>query len=185
MSRIPRWSLAVATFVALTIPLALWAQEEIDVPLIRTGVTEVVVPVTVTDSEGRFVSNLKQSDFSVWDQGFKQNIKFFTAEHNQPVVVGFLMDLSNCMKVRWKEYHETAVNMVLALMPGDAKFQGYLIGYGTQAEVMVDTTFDADKIVSKLDKITPAGGAGLHQPEAGQRRAGGAAPRCGHRGRRP
>jgi len=51
---------------------------------------------------------------------------------------------------------------VLSLLPGDPKYQGYLIGYGTEAEVMVDTTSDADKIVSKLDKISPAGGAALY-----------------------
>ncbi len=162
MFSIPRWSLALAAIVGLAVPLAVWAQDEIEVPLIRTGVTEVVVPVTVTDDAGRFVSNLKQSDFEIFDQNIKQNIKFFTAEHNQPVVVGFLMDLSNGMKVRWKEYHETAVEMVLSLMPGDPKYQGYLIGYHTEAEVMVNTTSDADKIVSKLDKITPAGGAALY-----------------------
>ncbi len=168
MSRIPRWTFVLAALLALTIPLALWAplalmaQDEIEVPTIKIGVTEVVVPVTVTDSEDRFVSNLKQSDFEVYDQNIRQTLKFFTAEHNQPVVVGFLMDLSNGMKVRWKEYHETAVEMVLSLLTGDKKFQGYLIGYSTQAEVMVDTTFDADKIVSKLDKVTPAGGAALY-----------------------
>jgi Ca-activated chloride channel homolog len=161
--RVRRWSLILAAVAGVTIPLALWAQqEEIDVPLIRTGVTEVVVPVTVTDDVGRFVSNLKQSDFEIFDQNIKQTLKFFTAEHNQPVVVGFLMDLSNGMKIRWKEYHETAVEMVLSLMPGDPKYQGYLIGYGTEAEVMVNTTSDSDKIVSKLDKITPAGGAALY-----------------------
>lgn len=162
MSRIPRWTFLLAALLALIIPVALWAQDEIEAPTIKVGVTEVVVPVTVTDSEDRFVSNLKQSDFEVYDQNIRQTLKFFTAEHSQPVVVGFLMDLSNGMKVRWKEYHETAVEMVLSLLTGDKKFQGYLIGYGTQAEVMVDTTFDADKIVSKLDKITPAGGAALY-----------------------
>ena len=162
MSRFPRWSIVLFALIALTIPLALWAQEEIDVPLIRAGVTEVVVPVTVTDDAGRFVTNLKQSDFEIYDQNIKQKVNYFTAEHNQPVVVGFLIDLSNGMKVRWKEYHETAVEMVLSLLPGDTKHQGYLIGYGTEAEVMVNTTFDADKIVAKLDKITPAGGAALY-----------------------
>lgn len=162
MSRIPRWTFVVAALLALTIPLVLMAQDEIETPIFKQTVTEVVVPVTVTDSEDRFVSNLKQSDFEVYDQNIRQTLKFFTAEHNQPVVVGFLMDLSNGMKVRWKEYHETAVEMVLSLLTGDKKFQGYLIGYSTQAEVMVDTTFDADKIVSKLDKITPAGGAALY-----------------------
>ncbi len=158
MSRYLRWSIVLAGLI----PLALWAQEEIDVPLIRTGVTEVVVPVTVTNSEGKFVTDLKQNDFTIYDQNIKQKINFFTAEHGQPVVVGFLMDLSNGMKIRWKEYHTTAVEMVVSLLPGDRKFQGYLIGYHTEAEVMVDTTYDSDKIVSKLDKVTPAGGAALY-----------------------
>lgn len=162
MSRIPRWSLVVAASAVLGVPFALWAQDAIDVPTFISEVTEVVVPVTVTDSKGRFVSNLTQADFQVYDQNIRQNLKFFTAEHNQPVVVGFLMDLSNGMKVRWKEYHETAVEMVLSLLTGDPKYQGYLIGYGTQAEVMVNTTADSDKIVAKLDKITPAGGAALY-----------------------
>jgi Ca-activated chloride channel homolog len=168
----------LVSLVAVAIPLAVRAQapavpstpppsaptvESVtDEPLFRSGVTEVLVPVTVTDERGRFVSDLSQKDFEVFDQGFKQKIKFFTAEHNQPVVVGFVMDLSNRMKTRWKEFHETAVEMVLSLLPGDARYQGYLIGSSTEAEVLVNTTREADKIVAKLDKLTPAGGSALY-----------------------
>ncbi|MEI9815240.1 MAG: hypothetical protein WDO18_22475 [Acidobacteriota bacterium] len=47
-------------------------------------------------------------------------------------------------------------------MTGDTKYQGYLVGYSTEAELMVDTTPDYDKIVSKLEKVTPGGGAALY-----------------------
>lgn len=133
-----------------------------DVPEFRTGVTEVVVPVTVTDVNGRFVTGLNASHFEVYDQGVRQRIKFFSAEQAQPVVVGFLVDLSSGMKVRWKEFRESAIDMVLALLSGDQKYQGYLVGYSTEAEVMVNTTHDSDKIVSRLNKITPGGGAALY-----------------------
>ena len=53
-------------------------------------VNEVIVPVTVTDDKGRFVSDLEQKDFSVFDEGKEQQIQFFTRERSQPVVVGFL-----------------------------------------------------------------------------------------------
>lgn len=162
VSKRMRWCSLAAAVAALTVSAGLWAQDDADTPVFKAGVTEVIVPVTVTDSEGRFVSNLKKNNFELYDQNIKQTVKFFTAEHNQPVVVGFIMDLSNGMKVRWKEFHETAVEMVLSLLPGDPKYQGYLIGYSTTAEVMVDTTHDADKIVSKLDKVTPAGGSALY-----------------------
>jgi Ca-activated chloride channel homolog len=165
MSRTIRWSVVLTAILTLGLSAALWAQETTEAPeapAFKVGVTEIIVPVTVTDSEDRFVSNLKKSDFEIYDQGFKQSIKYFTAEHNQPVVVGFLMDLSNSMKVRWANYQSTAVEMVLALLPGDPKYQGYLIGYGTQAEIMVNTTPNSDKIVEKLNKVTPAGGAALY-----------------------
>lgn len=149
--------------IALISTVALWSQDlEPEGEPIRVGVTEVVVPVTVTDQNDRFVQDLKKGDFEIYDQGFKQNIKYFSAERSQPVVVGFLMDLSSSMKIQWKEYKETAIEMALTLLPGDAKYQGYLIGYSTEAEVMVNTTSDADKLVSKLEKVTPGGGAALY-----------------------
>lgn len=163
MSRFLRWSPLLAVLLAGSVSVVLWAQDaEIERPTFTAGVTEVIVPVTVTDENDRFVSNLKKADFEVYDQNIRQTVKFFTAEHNQPVVTGFLMDLSNGMKIRWKNYQETMVEMVLALMPGDPKFQGYLVGYGTEAEVLVNTTADSSKIVEKLNKITPAGGAALY-----------------------
>src|SRR3954467_10213880 len=77
-------------------------------PPIRVQVNEVIVPITVTDDKGRFVSNLEKSDFKIFDSGKEQNISFFTRERNQPVVVGFLLDLSNASKIHWKNYQEAA-----------------------------------------------------------------------------
>src|SRR3984893_1497703 len=93
---------------------------------IRVQVNEVIVPVTVTDDKGRFVSNLEQSDFKILEQGKEQNIRFFSRERNQPVVVGFLMDLSNSSRIQWKNYQDAAMDLVLTLLPGDKKFAGYL-----------------------------------------------------------
>src|SRR5579863_6904716 len=96
---------------------------------IRVQVNDVIVPVTVTSDKGKFVSDLNKEDFQVFDQGKLQNIDFFTRERNQPVVIGFLMDLSNASKIQWKNYQEAAIELVLTLLPGDKKYSGYLIGY--------------------------------------------------------
>jgi hypothetical protein len=100
-------------------------------PPIRVEVNEVIVPVTVTDDKGRFVSNLDQNDFKVFDSGKEQKISFFTRERNQPVVVGFLLDLSNASKIHWKNYQEAATELVYTLLPtdrpNDNRFSGYLI----------------------------------------------------------
>ena len=129
---------------------------------IRVEVNEVIVPVTVTDEKGRFVSDLDAKDFRIFDEGKEQNIQFFTRERGQPVVVGFLIDQSNASRVNWKQYQEAAIELVLTLMPGDKKFAGYLIGYSNEAELLANTTNDPEKIIDKIRKMKPGGGAALY-----------------------
>lgn len=131
-------------------------------PNIKVQVNEVIVPVTVTDEKGKFVSDLEKSDFKIFDEGKEQTISFFTREHNQPVVVGFLLDLSNASRLHWDKYREAAIELVLNLLPGDPKYSGYLIPYSNDAEVAVDTTSDSEPIVEKMRKLKPGGGAALY-----------------------
>ncbi len=128
---------------------------------IRVQVDEVIVPVTVTDSQGRFVSNLNKEDFTIFDQGVKQTIRFFNREHNQPVVVGFLIEQSNAVRLEWKRFKDAAIELVLALMPEDPRFSGYLITYSNQAELLVNTTHDPSKLVEKIRNMKPGGGSAL------------------------
>jgi len=121
-----------------------------------------VVPVTVTDEKGKFVSDLEQSDFKIFDQGKEQTIRYFNRERNQRVVVGFLVDLSNQSRGQWKSLQEATIELVLTLLPGDKKYAGYLIGFGNEAELMVNTTPDPDPIVQKLGKISPSGGSAFY-----------------------
>lgn len=125
-------------------------------------VQEVIVPVTVTDDKGRFVSNLDAADFKIYDDGKEQKIRFFTRERSQPVVVGFLLDLSNSSRVHWKTYSEAAQELVSTLMPNDPRYSGYLITYSTDAEVAVNTTQDSEKILERIRKAKPGGGSALY-----------------------
>lgn len=129
---------------------------------IKISVNEVIVPVTVTDDKDRFVADLDQKDFEIYDEGKLQTISYFSRERSQPVVVGFLLDLSNSSRLHWKIYQEAARELVWQLLPGDKKYSGYLIGYSTDAELMVNTTTDSDKITDRIAKLKPSGGAALY-----------------------
>jgi VWFA-related protein len=129
---------------------------------IQVSVEEVIVPVAVTDAKGRFVTNLDKDDFRVFENGREQAIKYFNRERNQPVVVGFLMDISNSNRLHWARFQEAAIELVLALMPGDKKYSGYLISYGNEAEIQVNTSHDPEKIVERLRRMKPGGGAALY-----------------------
>jgi VWFA-related protein len=127
----------------------------------RTQVTDVIVPVTVTDDKGKFVSNLVKKDFRVLDEGKPQNIEFFTHDEKQPIVVGFLVDLSNNSRIHWKTYQDAILELVWNLLPGDKRYTGYLISYNNTADIAVNTTWDSDKIADKVRKMKPGGGSAL------------------------
>ncbi len=135
---------------------------------IKVSVNEVVVPVTVTDEKGRFVSNLEQKDFHIFDEGREQAIEYFTRERNQPVVVGFLLDLSNGSRTNWKNWEQAAEELVLQMLPDQEsaiekkKFGGYLIGFSDEAHLLVDTTSDPQPILERLRKLKPGGGSALY-----------------------
>jgi Ca-activated chloride channel homolog len=129
---------------------------------IRVQVNEVIVPVTVTDDKNRFVANLKQEDFRVFDEGKPQQIRFFSHDQKQPLVVGFIIDMSNQTRLHWKTYQDAMQEMVLNLMPAEKKFSGYLLSAGNEAELVVDTTQDPEKLVEKIGKMKPGGGVALY-----------------------
>ncbi len=131
-------------------------------PTFRGQVTEVIVPVTVTDEKDRFVSNLDVNDFKVFDEGREQKVVYFSRERNQPVVVGFLLDMSNATRLHWQKFQEAALELVFNLLPGDKKFSGYLITYANDAELAVNTTHDSELIADKIRKLKPGGGAALY-----------------------
>jgi Ca-activated chloride channel family protein len=129
---------------------------------IRVTVNEVIVPVTVTDEKGRFVSDLEQKDFQVFEQGKPQNIRYFTRERSQPVVIGFLLDLSTSSRIHWKNFQNAATELIQNLLTGDKKYAGYLIDYAQDAEVAVNTTSDPEPMVEKIRKLKPGGGSAMY-----------------------
>jgi len=164
---------AVTSLIALTAAIVLTrsaarAQNQAGkTPVAQSGANfsaetnDVIVPVTATDSKGKFIRDLVQSDFHIFDEGREQKIDFFSHEEKQPVVIGFLIDMSNAMKIHWKSYQESTTELMLNLLPGEKQYSGFLITYGTNAELVADTSSDSEKMVEKLSKMKPGGGSAL------------------------
>ncbi|MBV8896944.1 MAG: VWA domain-containing protein [Acidobacteriaceae bacterium] len=129
---------------------------------IKVSVNEVIVPVTVTDDKGRFVSDLDEKDFHVLEENKPQKILYFTRERSQPVVVGFLLDLSTASRIHWKNFQDASEELVQNLLTGDPKYSGYLIDYAQDAEIAVNTTAEAEPIVDKIRKLKPGGGSAMY-----------------------
>jgi len=158
----PFTATAAAALFLVSFPLCLAQAPKEDQTTFKLDVNEVIVPVTVTDEQGRFISNLEKKDFHIFEENKPQEIRTFTRDKNQPVVIGFLLDLSSTSQVHWESFQNAATELIQHLITGDPKYSGYLISYGSEAEISVNTTFESDALVDKVTKLQPGGGSALY-----------------------
>ncbi len=107
------------TFVVLCSSfVALSAQE----PLFRSGSSDLVVlPVVVTDKQGRSVSDLTGDTFIVNDNGRRMPIELFTNE-DTPVTVGLLIDASGSMRPKLADVVAATMAFARSSNPQDELF---------------------------------------------------------------
>jgi Ca-activated chloride channel family protein len=87
-----------------------------ETPIFRSAIERVAVAAVVRDSKGRFVRNLKQSDFELFDSGKNRPLIGVWSEMS-PASVGILMDTSGSMATKLQQARETAHLFVSGLQP--------------------------------------------------------------------
>jgi Ca-activated chloride channel homolog len=92
-----RWSLAFLTLWCLAATLGAQARPSptpSQVPGLKVNVRLVNVFTTVTDEHGAPVTNLKQADFRVLEDGIPQTISVFDRESEMPLSIALAIDTS-------------------------------------------------------------------------------------------
>jgi VWFA-related protein len=97
------------------------ASEDPGLYKISVNVELVVLNATVRDRTGRFVSDLRQQAFQVYEDGVRQTIRLFRHE-DMPVTVGLVIDHSRSMKPKLPEVIAAARTFVHASNPEDRMF---------------------------------------------------------------
>ena len=86
-------------------------------PAFRAGVELVSLSVTVSEGP-RFVTDLQQEDFQVFEDGVKQDVTFFTRS-NLPIAISVLIDTSASMESRLPTAQEAAIGFARRLRSQD------------------------------------------------------------------
>ena len=81
----------LATLSAVAVAAVSLTAQSSDGFRFRSGVELVNVTATVTDDTGRFVSGLRKEDFTVYDDGARQDVTYFSSDR-VPVSLGILLD---------------------------------------------------------------------------------------------
>ncbi|MFB3813124.1 MAG: VWA domain-containing protein [Terriglobales bacterium] len=129
---------------------------------IRTHVDEVNVIFTVSDKHGRFVKDLNQSDFRVFDDRKPpKQIVGFSRQTNLPLRVGLLIDASNSIRDRFRFEQESAIEFLNQSIRPKSDL-GFVIGFDTTAEVTADFTDDTEKLSQGVRLLRPGGGTAMY-----------------------
>ncbi len=90
--------------------------EDDDILEIETNL--VTLPVSVLDTKGRFISNLHQKDFEIYENGIRQKVDYF-ASVESPFTVVLLLDVSPSTKYKISEIQNAAISFVDQLRRND------------------------------------------------------------------
>lgn len=124
----------------------------------RTNVGEVLVHATVLDNKNRPVLDLKQSDFTVKENGVQQNVDYFSHD-DAPIAVGLLIDNSGSMRSKRPQVDKAALNFVRASNPDD---QVFVVNFNDEYYLDADFTNSIPKLEDGLDHIDSRGGTALY-----------------------
>jgi Ca-activated chloride channel homolog len=126
-----------------------------------TGVNLVNVVFTVTDKHGKFVKDLKQSQFKVLDNNLPpKEITNFEAETNLPLRVGLVIDASNSIRDRFLFEQQAAIEFLQqTIRPKTDK--AFVLAFDEVPTVEQDFTNDLDKLAKGVKGIRPGGGTAL------------------------
>jgi len=136
--------------VLLAIAVAISVRSTASQTVFRGGVDLVNVTVTVADRNGRFVSGLKQEDFTVLDDGESQEIVNFSAER-VPVSLGLVLDVSASMTPEKLTAARIAIKRFAfdLLSPTDELF---LAQFAHRTTMLQTWTKDRDTLSRALDR---------------------------------
>jgi len=136
--------------------------DEVPLTTITKRVDEVNVVFTVTDKRGKFVKDLKQSDFQVMDDNKPaQSIRSFRNETNLPLRVGLLIDASNSVRDRFKFEQEAAIEFLNQIIRANYD-RAFVIGFDTTPEVTQDFTDNTELLSKGVRMLRPGGGTAMY-----------------------
>jgi Ca-activated chloride channel homolog len=130
-----------------------------DDEVIRVNTELVTLTATVTDRNGRYRADLKQSDFTVYEDGVLQKLEYFNTGDRVPVSLGIVFDTSGSMEDKIEGVRDAVEHFVKSVAPGDEIF---LVRFSDDAELVQDFTDDRKKILRQIESLRPRGTTALY-----------------------
>ncbi|HUU06641.1 MAG TPA: VWA domain-containing protein [Patescibacteria group bacterium] len=126
----------------------------------EVDVTQILVPVVVTDRQGNYISNLKKEDFILLEGDQPQVINNFSISGKNRFHLALLIDISSSMKDRIGEVKEAAKQFLQKLLTKKDKAIVVFFNH----EVFEDTEFSSNyaELSNSISMAFPFGATALY-----------------------
>jgi VWFA-related protein len=149
-----RWMLLTALVIVSLAPRASGQQQG----AFRAGVDVVSLTVTVTDSSGHYVTDLDEAEFTVFEDGVKQKINYFS-RRQQPIALSLLLDSSASMEEHLPTLQTAATSFVHRLKPNDI---AQIIDFDNKVEIRQTFTGNQADLDGAIERLVAGGSTSLH-----------------------
>ena len=116
--------------------------------VVRIDTNLVTVPVSVLDRDGRFISDVRQEQFKVFENGVEQKIAYFESTE-KPFTVALLLDTSGSTFFHLWEIKEAAVNFAKQLRPQDRVL---IVTFDTLVMLLTEATNDLNVVTEVIQR---------------------------------
>ena len=151
----------MAALVALTTVLvsvqAAAPQSEQPEPF-RATVDIVSLNVTVVDNQNRYITDVNEQEFSVFEDGARQDLTFFS-KTSLPIALSLLIDTSASMENRIAIAQEAAVGFARKLRSQDF---AQVVGFDSRVEILQGFTSNIADLERAIRSTDPGGSTSLH-----------------------
>jgi VWFA-related protein len=118
---------------------------------IKVDVDVVNILCTVYDRRGALVTDLKQEDFKIFENGKPQQIRYFARETNLPLTLALLLDVSGSVQRFVELEKNTAARFLDAVLRPDD--QALLMGFSSTIILWQDLTPSGPRLNAALQRL--------------------------------
>jgi VWFA-related protein len=126
--------------------------------LFRAAVDVVSLNVTVVDGQNRYVTDLKEQDFVVLEDGARQELLFFNRS-SLPIALSILIDTSASMENRIQTAQDAAIGFVRKLRANDL---AQIVDFDSRVEILQDFTSNQAGLERAIRSTAAGGSTSLH-----------------------
>ena len=145
-------------FVQLAQAQSSSSREQEKPQIFKAGVDVVSLNVTVVDAQNRYVTDITEQEFSVFEDGLKQELTYFNRT-SLPIALSLLIDTSASMESRLPIAQEAAIGFARRLRSQDL---AQIVDFDSRVEIAQGFTNSVPDLEKAIRATAAGGSTSLH-----------------------